>query len=273
MMVCPFINRSSAGEMLKNISKVLRTGYSVMYPEGGWEKLIELYIKIINKNGEIRYKSKVNSIIFEDQVVRGVVVNNDRIEGKNVIISVPVQQIFDSLLDPARFSSETVNKCKNLKPTAGVFIDYGLKKRISETTGLWYMWNPMSFGMFTSNLEPSLVPPGKQLLTWLYPTEQEFMLYPEKAKSKEEELESALFNLFPDLEKNIEWRRAVHLKMVDGTEVNIHQYREKRIGPTIEGVRNLYLVGDSTSADGAGGDVGHESVLECYRAITGRILE
>lgn len=272
MMVCPFIERSSIGEMLLNVSKVLKTGYSVMYPAGGWQKLIEIYIKTINKKGKLQYKSKVNSIIFESGKARGVRVNSEIIEAKNVITCVPVQQLFDSLLDPKDFPEEIVNKSKNQRSTSGVFIDYGLKKKISETNGLWYLWKPMSFGIFTSNLEPSLAPEGKQLLTWLYPTETEDMASPEKAKLREKELESALFKLFPELEKNIEWRRAVHLKMVDGTEVNVNQYKEKRIGPTLAGIKNFYLVGDSISADGAGGDVGHESVLNCYRAITGKEL-
>ncbi len=272
MMVCPFIERSSIGEMLINISKVLKTGYSVMYPAGGWQKLIDLYIKTINKNGEIRYKSKVDSIIIEGGRARGVRVGNEIIEAKNVITCVPVQHLFDSLLNSSDFPEEIVKKCKTQRATSGVFIDYGLKRRISETSGLWYLWRPMSFGIFTSNLEPSLAPEGKQLLTWLYPTETEDMASPEKAKLKEKELESALFKLFPELERNIEWRRALHLKMVDGTEVNVNQYKEKRVGPVLPGVTGLYLVGDSISADGAGGDVGHESVLNCYRAITGRVL-
>lgn len=272
MMVCPFIERSSVGEMLSNISRVLKTGYSVMYPAGGWKKLFELYIKIINKNGQIRYKSKVDSIIYDSGKVKGVRVGSEVIEGKNVITCVPVQQLFDSLLAPGDFPEGIVRKCKTQRATSGVFIDYGLKKKITDTSGLWYLWEPMSFGMFTSNLEPSLAPEGKQLLTWLYPTETEDMSSPGKAKLREKELESALFKLFPELEKNIEWRRAVHLRMVDGTEVNVSQYKEKRIGPTLGEIKNLYLVGDSTSADGAGGDIGHESVLECYRAITGKEL-
>lgn len=272
MMVCPFIERSSAGEMLINISKVLKTGYSVMYPEGGWKKLIDLYIEKINKNGEIRFKSKVNSVIFENKKAKGVKVGDQVIEGKNVIMSVPVQHAFDGILDPKDFPEEFVIKCKKTKPTSGVFIDYGLKKRISDTTGLWYLWKPLSFGIFTSNLEPSLAPEGKQLLTWVYPTETEDMNDPTRARMREKELEDALFELFPDLKDNIEWRRAVHLKMIDGTEVNINQYKELRVGPRVQGYEGFYLVGDSTSADGAGGDVGHESVLECYKAITSREL-
>lgn len=123
---------------------------------------------------------------------------------------------------------------------------------------------------FYLKLDPSLVPEGKQLLTWFYPTETEDMVDSIRAKEKEVELESALFGLFPKLEKNIEWRRAMHLKMVDGTKLNVNQYKEKRFGPKLPSIDNLFLVGDSIAADGAWGDIGHESVLECYKAITGR---
>jgi phytoene dehydrogenase-like protein len=83
-------------------------------------------------------------------------------------------------------------------------------------------------------------------------------------------VEAALFQAFPDLEASIEWRRAMRLRMVDGVEVNVRQHRGRRPGPRVPGVENLYLVGDSTAADGAGGDVGQESVLVCYEALTGR---
>jgi len=270
MMVCPFVNRSSAGEMLNNIRNVLKTGYSVMYPKNGWEPLFNLYLDNINKNCEIQTKSKVDSIIIESGRARGVKIKQEIIEAKNIITCVPVQELFSGLFDADLFAPDVVDACRNQRSTSGVVIDFGLKKRISDSTGLWYLWDPMSFGIFTSNIEPSLAPEGKQLLTWLYPTETEDMIDSKKAKEREEELLTALIRIFPDLKKNIDWKRAMHLKVVDGTEVNVNQYKEKRIGPWLPGVDNLFLVGDSTAADGAGGDVGHESVLECYRAITGK---
>ena len=42
--------------------------------------------------------------------------------------------------------------------TAGVVIDYGLKRKVSQDDGLWYLWEPMSFGNFTSNLRPDTAP-------------------------------------------------------------------------------------------------------------------
>jgi hypothetical protein len=40
----------------------------------------------------------------------------------------------------------------------------------------------------------------------------------------------------------------------------------------VPGLEGVYLVGDSVAAPGAGGDVGNESVLIAYRAITGKDL-
>ncbi len=40
----------------------------------------------------------------------------------------------------------------------------------------------------------------------------------------------------------------------------------------IEGIDHLYLVGDTTAAPGAGGDIAHESSVECYGRIKGRML-
>ena len=149
-------------------------------------------------------------------------------------------------------------------------LDYGLKRKVSKDSGLWYLFDPMSFGMFTSNLCPSVAPSGKQLLTWLQPTEPEEMADKETAKKIETKLEESIFGFFPGLEDAVEWRRAMHLTMVDGVEVNINQHRGKRPGYAVPGIDNLFLVGDSLKGPGAGGDVGHESVLGCYEKMTGK---
>jgi len=91
-----------------------------------------------------------------------------------------------------------------------------------------------------------------------------------KASALEEQLEQAIFKQFPGLRDAIEWRRAMHLKMVDGVEVNVDQHRGKRPGYRVPGIDELFLAGDSLKGSGAGGDVGHESVLGCYKEMTGQ---
>lgn len=274
MMVCPFIEKTSVGEMLLNVQKVLRTGISVMYPRDGWRPLYDLFTRALEEHGEIRLNSKVDSVVIEKGTARGVTVGRDIIESKAVVVSVPCQEYFRGaaergygLLDAERFPGEFVKMCRDLLPTSGVSIDFGLSRTVSESTGLWYLWSPMSFGIFTSNLCPTLAPPGKQLLTWFFPTSREDMEDPQRAKGREEELDRAIMGLFPGMAGAVEWRRAMHLRVVDGAQINTNQCRERRPAAGAPGVRGLYFVGDSTGAAGAGGDVGHESVLECYTAM------
>lgn len=270
MLVCPFTEKASVGELLRNIQKVLKRKISVMYPQGGWKPMFDAWQDVIKKNGEIRTNSPVKNIVVENGKAKGVKLENGEIiQSKIVVISIPVQQLF-SILDESLVPSDFVNLCKNLKPTAGISIDYCLNKKISEDKGLWYIYEPMSFGLFTSNLEPSLAPSNKQILTFFYPRPVEEMEDKELRERRAEELEKAINSLFPGINENLHWKRISFLKMVDGVEVNVHQHRKKRPGFKVPGIENIYLVGDSTAGDGAGGDVGHESVIECYSEITGK---
>jgi phytoene dehydrogenase-like protein len=270
MQVCPFIERSSAGEMLMNMQSVLLKGHSTMYPIQGWEYIYDTLIGAIKENGEIRTEAGVKSVRVENSRAIGVELESgERLEADQVVVTLPAQEIFhviDESLVPEDFSL----LCKGLKPTSGVSIDYGLKRKVSSDDGLWYFWKPMSFGMFTSNMRPETAPPGKQLLTWFFPAELSDIEDETKACSLEKQLEQAIFKQFPELENAIEWRRALYLKMVDGVEVNVDQHRGKRPGYRVPGIGELFLAGDSLKGSGAGGDIGHESVLGCYKEMTGR---
>ncbi len=263
MMVCPFIERTSVGEMFANMQKVLQTGISVMYPRGGWLPLIELFKSKIEESGEIRLQSPVKSLKVEEGKVKGVnLAEGELIPAAKVVLSMPSFEILDLL--PERVDNDFKEKCKRNSPTAGIVLDYGLKEPVSDISGLCYMYNPMSFGMFTSNVEPKLAPEGKQLLTWLQPVDNKKIKEKQWANRQCDELEKSLFRFFPRLESAIEWRRALYLPVVDGTEVNVEQIEEKRPSAVVPGVDNLFLVGDSIAAPGAGGDVGHESVHVTY---------
>ena len=182
-----------------------------------------------------------------------------------MILSLPAQQLGELLEDAV--APDLLAQWSRLRPTAGIVLEYGLSRPVSSITGLAYLYRPISFGLFTSNVEPALAPPGKQLLTWLMPLPVESFADKAALAAAEQELEQALFSFFPGLQEAVEWRRAMHLPLVDGVEVNIQQTASRRPPFKVPGLENLFLVGDSTAAPGAGGDVGHESVLCCYRTI------
>ena len=84
-------------------------------------------------------------------------------------------------------------------------------------------------------------------------------------KYRKQELWRAIKRYFPDIDDCILWKRESSLTMIDGAQININQTDDKRPGPVVPVVSNLYLVGDSIAAPGAGGDVGNESVLRHMR--------
>lgn len=269
VMVCPFFEKTSAAEMFRNLRKVFATGHSAEYLSGGWKPVYESVISEIEKSGSIQYGAKVTSVMLAKNKASGVMVGSRKIAADRVIINLPVQELF-TLLPEARFDKEYVRLCRDLVPTSGIFFDIALRDRIADYDGLLYTYNPMTYGLMTSNLAPGLAPEGGQVLTMFYPVTMEDVRDSALRMQRKEELWSAIRKYFPAIDDHILWKRESCLRMVDGAQVNTHQTDERRPGTAVPGVSNMFLVGDSIAAPGAGGDVGNESVLVAYRRITGR---
>ncbi len=271
LMVCPFVEKTSAGEMFRTLHKILNCNHSVEYPQKGWLPIFNGCIDEIKTKGDIKLNSKVDSIIIKDKKAIGVIVDGESLYADRVIINLPVQELF-SVLSEEMFETDYVSLCKNLIPTSGVFIDIAIKKRISDIDGMIYTYEPKALGMITSNIAEGITPENGQLLTMWYPTSLEDVIDPEMRENRFEELWETIRRFFPDIDEHIHWKREKSLKIVDGAQINIHQTEDLRPGANVPGIDQLFLVGDSIAAPGAGGDVGNESVLVTYGAITGKIL-
>lgn len=266
MQVCPFLDRASMGELRRNLAEVIKKRISVSYPIGGWKLIFNRIInKITNSKGKILTNCPVDKILIEEKKAVGVISNQIEYRAKNILISVPVQEIF-SFLDEKSCDSEFVQLCKNLKPTGGLSLDIGLKKKISDGMGVFYLDDPLSFGFFTSNIERGSAPEGKQLFTVCSPQDVEKLHNKAFGNDVLARLREKLFKAFPEMEENIEFERPL-FTIFDGVEVNTEQYMERRPPFQIPNMENLYLVGDSTQARGAGGDIGHNSVWDVYELL------
>lgn len=272
VMVCPFLEKTSAGEMFRNLNRVFATGHSAEYLAGGWKPVYRALISEIEKKGIIHYGAKVDSVLLGKGRASGVAAGRKKYGADRVVVNLPVQEMF-GILPEDRFDQEYVKLCRNLVPTSGIFFDLALKKRVGDCDGLLYTYNPMTYGMITSNLAEGLAPEGGQLLTMFYPTTMEDVRDTNLRMRRKEELWQAIKKYFPDIEEHILWKRETSLKMVDGAQVNTGQTEHRRPGTAVPGFSNLFLVGDSVAAPGAGGDVGNESVLIAYYVITGKPLE
>jgi len=266
VQVNPFPERSSAGELLHNIRRILEKG-SIQYPKGGWGEIFRRFKEKISENGEIMTNAEVSEIIIENNRAIGVKLEDKIIYGNNIISTIPVQQLF-TILDENLCEKTFVEKCKTLRPTAGIAIDFCLSKPIIDID-FWFYEVPLAFGFVPSNLSPEVAPEGKQIINFFMATNVEDIKNKNKADELYHKFRDIILQSIPELgdEKVVLQERPLFLEMVDGVEVNIYQHRFKRPGNTIEGIENLWLTGDSCGGEGAGGDVGHTSVRECYLKI------
>ncbi len=268
LQVNPFIERSSAGETLQNIRKVLDIG-SIYYPRGGWGEIFSRFSEKIKENGEIRLKSEISEIIVKEGKAIGVKIGAEIIKGDKIISTIPVQQLF-TILDEKLCDKDFVTRCQGLKCTAGISIDFCLSKLISDIDGGIMLENPLGFGFIPSNISPEVAPEGKSLMTFFTIINVEDIK--DKSKSNEiyRHLRSAILRFYPEIENNLEFERQLFHDMIDGVEVNTEQHRLKRPGNEIKEISNLFITGDSVGGEGAGGDIGHTSVRNCYKKIVGR---
>jgi len=266
LLVNPHMERASAGEMLRNLFKLVKAGIPNGYPEGGWQSLFDTLVGVIEQRGEVRTGSSVQEILVEGGKARGARLDGELVRARNVVAALPAQHLF-TVLAPSHVPADYHHRCANLRPSAGISIDYCLDRPLCPDRALWLFWEPIMLTLFTSNFEPSLAPSGGQIYTAFSPAGVEVIRNRKAAHALQARMEEALRRKWPDLEAATVHKRTLYLDMVDGIEVNIEQIPCDRPGYTVPGVENLFLVGDSTCAPGGGGDIGHESVRECYETI------
>ncbi len=266
VQVNPFPERASAGELLHTIRKILEIG-SIYYPKGGWGSIFSNFEEKIKENGEIRLGSEVSEIVVENKKAVGVKVGEELIKGNIIVSTMPVQQLF-TILDENSCSNEFVEQCKNLRPTAGISIDFCLSKPITDID-FFFFEKPLVFGFVPSNLSPEIAPEGKSIVSFFSAKNVEDIKNKEKSKELHQELRKTILRFFPEIEDYTLHERPLFFEMVDGVEANINQHRLKRPGNIIEGIDNLFITGDSVGGGkgSSGGDIGHTSVRKCFRKI------
>jgi phytoene dehydrogenase-like protein len=278
MMVCPFEDRVSFGEMVEAFMENLKQKISVTYPKGGWKSLFDGFAETIEKNNGIFRNVECTTISFNEGQAISVTLKSssgDEYEvgvNKDVIITVPVQNIRSVLGELAADSvvdKEFIARCETLEPTAGVVIDVALTRRITDHSGIIFLRESNSFGQWYSNVEPSMAPEGALVGTWLKPMNFADVSDKSKTDAALDEMWKELTQAYPEVENNLAFVRRLIVPMCDGAEVNINQHRFSRPSceEPIPGTSNVWLCGDSTSGHGAGGDIGHVSVRQLWQKL------
>jgi phytoene dehydrogenase-like protein len=264
LMVCPFLERASLGEFILNLKHLNLLGFG--HPEGGFHQVHQALIwKIQACGGRIQLGTKVDEILIRNGTAIGVKIAEQEIPADLIVSSIPVQQL-PIILDETLLDKAYLNCIRNLRPTAGISIDYGLSEKLYREV-MFLVPEPAILGSFTSNIDPSTAPKNKQLVTFLNVLNVEDVKHRQKAREKLKQAENRIFSMFPEMSKKIEWKRILNFEMVDGVELNTKQTQDKRPDVQVPNIANLFLASDSTCSEGAGGDIAFSSARLCYDRI------
>lgn len=257
---------ASMGEMVRTLRRMLRAGEGGAYPVGGWKTIIDNLQEIAEEKGaEIRTETQVDKVIVENETARGVKIGEKTIEAENIVLGIRHQNI-EQLIDPKHLTENYLEKSKKLTPTAGISFDIGTSNKVTDLNGLILSTELPLLGMITSNIDPSVSPTGKQLMTFLFVHHPEEMKDKKFAKQKIEEYRKELHQMIPGLEKNKEWERVLRMKCVDGSALTTEQHYKKR--PEVETpIENLYFASDTCAVPGGGGDISFQAARKCADLI------
>ena len=264
-LVTPDIEVASAGEFSKFMKRAMTAREQVSYPVGGMAQINEALAAKIGESGGITFNSRVKNIEIEGGRVGKVKVHDEELEARAVVAAVPVQKLPE--LTDGGLPADLKQKCSSLIPTSGISIDLCLGKKVSDIDSFIVSTDPITMGQFTSNIDPTTAPEGKQLATFFYPLPQAIINDRALLDEEQRRFLELLEKMFPGIMDNVEWERVLRMKLVDGFEPRIAQTAKDRPGVRVDGVDNLFLSGDCVGVPGKGGDVAFTSGIAAAHAV------
>jgi 15-cis-phytoene desaturase len=269
-LVCEDINRVSFGEFISFSKKYIGARTRAGYPRGGWKNVIGRLIQITETHGVVRTGVSCTRVQIENGMAMGVETPEGEMSGRCVVVALPLQEI-DSVLDDGILNEDTRTLIRKLEPTCGITYQVCLSKKVAEPDGVIVTSDPPTMGIFTSNVEPSLAPRGKQLGTWFYPMSTMQLLDKGLINREKTRMRNLIGGMFPGIGNHIEFDRMIVHRMVDGVVPIVGQTWKERPGVSPTDVPNLFFAGDSIGVDGLGGDIAATSAVACAEAATAHL--
>jgi phytoene dehydrogenase-like protein len=264
-LIAPDIEVASAREFSKFLRRAMAARHQVSYPRGGSAQINDALAAKVRESGAIELNRRVKGLLFEGSRVAGVKVHDEELKAAAVVVAVPVQKLGD--LAGTELPKEFRRKCAALVPTAGLSLDLCLSKPVSDIDSFFITADPITMGQFTSNIDPSTAPEGKQLATFFYPLPLAVLEDHAAAEAEQKRFVELIEEMFGGIMDHVEWERMLRLKMVDGFEPRVGQTPAERPQVRVEGFENLFLAGDCIGVEGKGGDVAFKSGVAAAHAV------
>ncbi len=285
---------ASAPELIQGLQEWVLTN-DLSYPLGGAIAVPRAFLGGVTKyGGEVRTNARVSKILVEDGKTVGVEVDGTPIFSNIVISNAGIKPTVQKLVEKGTLATEYLEKVKALTPSYST-VTY--KFALSEPLVKDYVWvnlyhgdlsifgekerqpdgpRPMSFMMMIpSNADPSLAPPGHQLVIFgtLAPTS------PRDWKKFTDHYYQDILKFYPEIEKKalfVDITNPIDLQdwsgkafgPIETTALTPTQSGPYRISSELP-IEGLFVVGDTagTNTHGIGTQLAADSGIQGAKLI------
>ena len=238
------------------------------YPDmGGYDKISQVMADyIVEKKSEIHLGKSVKKILIFNGQVRGITLTDGtKVETNCVVISYPAYHAINQLFDEGVFDQDFINHINRLnKTTSVVEVHFALSQQIDSRQVVFPVGKDYaSKGIFfISNITQSVSPPDEHLLIVGTPVKPEETDNPSRIKEIVEQMKKELSEIYPEFNTVLLWERAMAWKLVEAVVKEPGLVWKNKMPHSVENVKGLFFVGDSTISYGIGTDsAAHSSVL------------
>ena len=238
------------------------------YPDmGGYDRISQVMADYITEQkSNISLGKSVKKILISGGKVTGVILmDGTTVVTDCVIISFPAYHAINQLFDEGIFDKNFINKTNKLnKTTSVVEVHFALSKQIDSRQVVFPVGKDYaSKGIFfISNITPSVSPTGEHLLIVGTPVKPEETDDQTRINDIVEQMKNELSEIYPEFKTSLLWERAMAWKLVEAVVKEPGLVWKNKMPHSVQNVKGLFFVGDSTISYGIGTDsAAHSSIL------------
>jgi phytoene dehydrogenase-like protein len=277
----PDLEKVSAGELYRYLEHF---PYDVGFPIGGWKQIIDNLIRsIIENGGTIETRKEVQKVVIEEvqsdnnsneptksaATITGIVVDGKMVYSDAVVLNIPLYEI--PRLVQQEYLPKQLNKLlQNFEPSSSIIMDIASSDEIIQgKNDTIVSLEPLAIFRVPTKYDNTLAPQGKNILSAWMPIASDKSHNRKYLETRYAEVQRIMNKIFPGLAQN----STIIRRMVFSTTIGFYpkpsMNRLKRPNITLQGLKNLYLVGDAVNVDGIGGssDAAFNSAMQCVELI------
>ncbi len=243
------------------------------YPQdGGYDMISKVLLHYAQKrNCSLYLQSPIKKIIVQDQQVVGIIDSNQKFIDTNcVVISYPAYNAINQLFDKDIFDKDFVNKINKLNETTAVVeVHFALSKKLDKRHVVFPVGSHHTAKgiFFISNMTPKVSPKGEHLIISGTPVPPSYVKNPFKIREIVDQMKKEINEIYPEFEESLLWERPMAWSLVESVVKKPGMVWKSKMPHSVEAVKGLFFVGDSTISYGIGTDSAAHSSILCLPKI------